>query len=206
MSGELRGIAAAVALAAVLTGCGSGGDGGGVWGGQDEKPASLDSTQMLMALPSKLSAPDGWKGRDPVVKTGERALDICQNDTESNCAGVVAVGTTRLFMSGESSKKIRYGLYSFDTPQNAGVAMKGTVAEERKDAGSAARDLNVDVGADATEAFADGDNDCEVIMRVGSVVIRMQGVEVSDEPTVRKFAQLQVERVRQASAGQNPDA
>ncbi|GGQ02224.1 hypothetical protein [Streptomyces roseolilacinus] len=207
MAGAVRGIAGVAALMVALTACG--GDGGADWTGEDGRPLTLDEGRMLMALPGKLSAPDGWKARDPESATGERALESCQEETGSNCAGLVAGGGGRYYRSGasdESDEKIKYSVYSFDTAENASVAMKGTVAQEREDAGSGARDLKVDTGAQAAEAFADGDGDSEVLMRAGAVLIRMQGSGVTDEKTLGQFARLQVERVRKAATGQNPDA
>lgn len=204
VAGELRGIAAAVALMAVLTGCGDGD--GGVWGG-DDKPVHLDSSQMLMALPSKLSAPQGWEGRDPEVKTGSEALEACQEGTETNCAGLVALGNTRFVEKSDSSdKRIKFGLVSFDSPENAGVAMKGAVAQARQDVeGAPPKALNLDIEADAVEAFADTD-DASVAIRIDSVLIFMEGDDVKDEAKLKEFAQLQIDRVKKASAGQNPDA
>ncbi|MFD3354308.1 hypothetical protein [Streptomyces fradiae] len=202
MAGAQRGIVGAAALMLALTACGGG---GGDWADEDGRPLTLDGNGMLMALPGKLSAPEGWKGRDPEALTGERALDACQDVTASNCAGLAAAGGGRFSRDGESDQRIKYSVFAFDTVDNASVAMKGTLAEDRGDAGTV-RELKVDTGAEAAEAFADTDGDAEVVMRAGAVVIRMQGYEVADEKTLGSFARLQVERVRAAANGQNPDA
>ncbi|MDT9682742.1 hypothetical protein RND61_11770 [Streptomyces sp. TRM76323] len=98
---------------------------------------------------------------------------------------------------------------------NGGAGLPGNRrfhGDRARDAGSGARDLKVDTGAEAAEAFTDGDGDgdgdgdCEVVMRAGAVLIRMQGVGVTDEETPGKFARLRVERVRKTANGQNPDA
>ncbi|CAL9577048.1 hypothetical protein [Streptomyces sp. enrichment culture] len=203
MAAAKRGIAGAAALMVVLTACGGG---GAEWTRDDGRPLSLDGNQLLMALPGKLSAPQGWKARDPETVSGSRALDACQEETASNCAGLAAAGGGRYYRDGDSDQKIKYSVYAFDTVDNASVAMKGTLAKERQDAGSGARDLKVDTGAEAAEAFADGDGDAEVVMRGGAVVIRMQGSEIVDEKVLGEFARLQIDRVRKAASGQNPDA
>lgn len=95
---------------------------------------------------------------------------------------------------------------------NGGAGLPGNRrfhGDRARGAGSGARDLKVDTGAEAAEAFTDGDGDggdCEVVMRAGAVLIRMQGVGATDEETLGKFARLRVERVRKAANGQNPDA
>ncbi|CAL9312779.1 MULTISPECIES: hypothetical protein [unclassified Streptomyces] len=187
----------------VLTACGSD---GADWTRDDGRPLTLDENQLLMALPGKLSAPQGWEAGDPETDDGSRALEACQEETASNCAGLGAAGGGRYYRDGESDQKIKYSVYAFDTVDNASVAMKGTLAQEREDAGSGTRELKVDTGAEAAEAFADKDGDAEVVMRGGAVMIRMQGNDVVDEKVLGEFARLQIDRIRKAAAGQNPDA
>ncbi|MCP9985811.1 hypothetical protein LUX01_02930 [Streptomyces sudanensis] len=56
------------------------------------------------------------------------------------------------------------------------------------------------------EAFTDGEEDGEVLMRAGAVLVRVQGDGVTDEKVLGQFARLRIERVREAATGQDPDA
>ncbi|OEJ93668.1 hypothetical protein [Streptomyces thermolilacinus] len=60
-----------------------------------------------MELPGKLSAPQGWRARDPETVSGARALNACQEETASNCAGLAAAGG-RYYRDGDSDQKITY--------------------------------------------------------------------------------------------------
>ncbi|MCQ0002787.1 hypothetical protein [Streptomyces sudanensis] len=56
------------------------------------------------------------------------------------------------------------------------------------------------------EAFTDGEEDGEALMRAGAVLVRTRGGGAAGEKVLGRFARLRTERVREAATGQDPDA
>ncbi|MFJ8255653.1 hypothetical protein [Streptomyces sp. NPDC094466] len=126
----------------------------------------------------------------------------CQSETGSNCAGFQVMGGSRFQEKTNQVAELRFNIYSFDTLENAQVAMKGYAAEGRAKAGAGAEPVKVETGADDVKAFA-GDEERVVALRVGAVLAQIRGINV-DKNVVDNGAKMQAERIKKAADGKNP--
>ncbi|MFG2716618.1 hypothetical protein ACGFX2_39810 [Streptomyces goshikiensis] len=185
-------------LAAMLTGCGGEpaghANGDSLEGHESATPLTLSAEQVRVAIPSGGSLPEGWIGGSwaskPQVDEGAKAAKECGPDTQTSCAGLTAYGhrSVETKENAESTGKgapVHFHVYSFDTAENAGVAFKGLAANKRKQAskgGSAPAPLTISAGADETDAFSEdvsGEYSVEVMMRVGGVVVYLNGYNLN---------------------------
>ncbi|WP_158813124.1 hypothetical protein [Streptomyces rimosus] len=209
----VRGIVAGAVLAASLTACGGSGDGPGKdtdHGGEQQlnAPIVLATDQVSAALVSKSSAPQGWKGRSPGLPSPKEALRKCQDETETNCGGFVSYGSTYFFKdkldADGRTGHLYFSIFSFRTPEDAKVAMKGLTKEERRKAGADAKPLKISAGAEETDAFT-GEH-TEVFLRLGGVLVRLQSADLTANEPYAQFAELQINRIKKVAVGKNPDA
>ncbi|MEU2789449.1 hypothetical protein [Streptomyces sp. NPDC007100] len=210
---SVRGIAAGALLAATLTACGSGsGDTGGnagTSGGEKPKaPLVLAADQVRTALVSKSSAPQGWKGRLPRSVSPTDALRKCQDETETNCGGFVSYGSTYFFKTEQDAEgkqgHLYFSLFSFKSPEDAQVAMKGLTKEARRKAGADAKPLDISAGAEETDAYTG--KHTEIALRLGGVLVRLQSADLTANEPYANFAKLQIDRIKKTAEGKNPDA
>lgn len=218
MSKAARGIAAGVVLTAVLTACGGSDDGLDAFRGDGDKPpVTLTPDMVRTALPSKASAPKGFEGDDIRVEDGDEAVEDCADSTESNCGGLLSIGATDFDTddSGRSNSsdydgEVDFGILAFQTPGDASATYKALVAEERSKAekdGEKAKPVEIDAGAEETEAFEDADGETTVMMRIGSVVVVVNGDGTFvEKPDYNGLAKLQIDRLKKTAQGINPDA
>ncbi|MEV4329801.1 hypothetical protein AB0K02_04550 [Streptomyces sp. NPDC049597] len=213
-----RGIAAGVVLMAVLTACGGSDDGLDAFRGDGDKPpVTLTPDMVRTALPSKASAPQGFEGDDIEIEVGEEAVETCTESTESNCGGLIAMGGTDFDTDdsgrGDSSDydgEVNFAILAFQSPDDAKATYKALVTEERGEAeedGKKAKPVQIDAGAEETEAFEDADGETMVMMRIGSVVTVVNGDGTFvEKPNYNDLAKLQIDRLKKTAEGRNPDA
>ncbi|WP_435598624.1 hypothetical protein [Streptomyces anulatus] len=173
----------------------------------EERAATLTTRdKMLMALPSEAASPALTRAGSQEIIDGQdtRAPGVCQGTTGTNCAGLQFLGGVRFHDRTNLDRELRFNIISFDTAENTQVAMKGLTAEGRTHAGARAQQISAKTGADATEAVA-GDEEYVVTLRVGMVIAQVRGINV-DRKVVDDSAKMQVERIKKAAAGSNPDA
>lgn len=199
---------ALVACGAEESGSGGGGREAsqGAGGGEEQAVTLLTRDTMLMALPSKAASPALTRAGSQEIIDGQdkMAPGVCQGTTGTNCATLQLLGSTRFHDSTNLERELRFDIISFDTLENTQVAMKGYTVEGRTHAGAKAQQIPVKTGADATEAVA-GDEEYVVTLRVGMVLAQVRGVDV-DHKAVDDSAKMQVERIKKAAVGRNPDA
>ncbi|TLS45659.1 hypothetical protein FE633_12845 [Streptomyces montanus] len=223
VNAAVRGTVLATLLVVAMTGCGGGSEESGPAGGQNgdsleghegKAPVALTSDQVRMALPSTGSLPEGWRvavGGSAEAKAGQEAASDCENDTQSNCGGLVTMGRAMLEAVGASQwdNTVFVKVHSFDSVENAGVAMKSLVAAARKQAGTDAEPMKVSAGAEETDAFSEEISDyysADVTMRVGTVVVHLSGTDLAKTDGIDALAKFQIDRIKQAASGKNPDA
>ncbi|MFD5148666.1 hypothetical protein [Streptomyces sp. NPDC058401] len=209
---------AAVTLLALVAGCG--GDGGDAAPGKGSSSkgetaagvGSLTATEVQMAMPSGLAAPQGWTGaRILVLPEGHpNASQGCQHDTSTTCAGLGARGDTSYDKTGVSEHQILFTVMSFDTQENARVAMKGLVARVPvAEYPEPPKPIDIKTGAEETHAFSgqtrSGALQNFALMRIGNVVAQAYSVHES-AAMLEEQAARQIERIKLAAAGKNPDA
>ncbi|MET9430471.1 hypothetical protein [Streptomyces sp. NPDC003036] len=202
---------------AVLTACGSSDDGLDAFRGDGDKPpVTLTPDMVRTALPSRASAPQGFEGDDIEVAVGDEAVEACDGSTESNCGGLLSMGSTDFDTDdsgqGDSSKydgEVVFGILAFQSPDDARATYKAMVSEERRKAekDGKVKPVEINAGAEETDAFEDADGETMVTMRIGSVVavVNGQGTFVV-KPNYNDFAKLQIDRLKMTAQGMNPDA
>ncbi|MGW7359069.1 hypothetical protein ACWGI0_21165 [Streptomyces sp. NPDC054802] len=213
-----RGIAAGVVLMAALTACGGSDDGLDAFRGDGDKPpVTLTPDMVRTALPSRASAPKGFEGDDIKVEVGDEAVEECADSTESNCGGLLSMGATDFDTDdsgrGDSSDyngDVDFGILAFRSPDDARATYKALVTKERSKAeedGKKAKPVEIDAGAEETDAFEDADGETMVMMRIGSVVavVNGEGTFVV-KPNYNDLAKLQIDRLKKTAQGMNPDA
>ncbi|MFD9035070.1 hypothetical protein ACFVZW_28635 [Streptomyces sp. NPDC059567] len=217
MSKAARGIAAGAVLMVVLTACGGSDDGLEAFRGDGDKPpVTLTADMVRTALPSKASAPKGFEGDDIEVEVGDEAVEACTGSTESNCGGLLSMGGTDFDTddSGRSDSsdydgEVVFGILAFQSPDDARATYKALVTEERSKAekDGKAKPVEIDAGAEETDAFEDADGETMVMMRIGSVVAVVNGDGTFvEKPNYNDFARLQIDRLKKTANGMNPDA
>ncbi|MFF4323272.1 hypothetical protein [Streptomyces sp. NPDC001568] len=200
-----------------LTACGSEGDdgagaagGAGETGGKTKAPVVVTEDMIRTALISKAAAPQGWQALGSVqTYEGDDSLRECEEQTSTNCGGFVAVGANTLSLvggGGVDGSTIRFSIVSFRSVDDAKAGLKGMSAEARRKAGSEAKPLKISAGADETDAFTGPHT--EVMMRVGSALIRLESgnLKESQPQPYGDFAKLQIDRLNKTTGGKNPDA
>ncbi|MFI5642081.1 hypothetical protein ACIA8H_32330 [Streptomyces goshikiensis] len=105
-----------------------------------------------------------------------------------------------------SKSSIRYSIVSFRTVDDAKAGLKGMAAEARRKVGADAKPLKVSAGADETGAFTGPHT--EVMMRVGSALVRLESGNLTESQAqpYGDFAKLQIDRLNKTAEGKNPDA
>lgn len=190
---------AVLALALVLTGCGSS------TGGSSGDAVLTGATAVGQALPTLASLPEGWArdsdSRKPRTSEGEEAAADCRKNLDTSCAGLSAIGVVKFERADDPQSDVAFSLMAFDTPENAEVVAKAIVADQRH---GEDQDISVDAGADTTVAFAAG-RDTTVVMRVGAVVVWLTGY-LPQGADVSALAKVPVRRVGKVAEGENPDA
>ncbi|MFE9845250.1 hypothetical protein [Streptomyces goshikiensis] len=213
----VRGLAGGAALIVALAACGSNGDdgasavgGAGAAGGKSKAAVVVTEDMIRTALISKTAAPKGWRTVGGVqIREGGDSLRECEAQTQTNCGGFVSVGSTTLFLeegATVSESSIRYSIVSFRSVDDAKAGLKGMAAEARRKAGADAKPLKVSAGADETDAFTGPHT--EVMMRVGSALVRLESGNLTESQPqpYGDFAKLQIDRLHKTAEGKNPDA
>lgn len=101
--------------------------------------------------------------------------------------------------------RMEFRLYSFETAEQAGTAMKSLADTERKSSAEhkeASKPVTVASGADKTDAFVD-DATAKGVMRIGTVVAYLYTTE-TEPGALEHIAKVQVQRVRTVAEGKNP--
>ncbi|WP_190108825.1 hypothetical protein [Streptomyces cinnamoneus] len=146
----------------------------------------------------------------PDVLSSAKSATTCREAAGTACAGVLAVGKAKgSRYQGAKTLQVKFGIYAFDTAENAKVAMKAIVNSIHREDGKDAKVLKVDAGADESDAVADrmsSTDFSDVTMRVGGVVVRVHTLDVTDTAELESLAKMQVERIKRVAAGKNPDA
>ncbi|WP_329201434.1 MULTISPECIES: hypothetical protein [unclassified Streptomyces] len=174
-------------------------------------PVWVDATGLYYALPTERNIGDVFVDGDPVLVQDGAARSACSEETKTQCAGVQAAGKKEMEARGNADKtRYEFTLFTFETEAQAGTAMKGLAEQRRKSSaedGVPAKPLTVDSGADATEAFRDGDVN-HVVMRIGTVVadvlVHIHADDIA-RSNVEHAAVVQVARVKSVSSGIDPD-
>ncbi|WP_405713676.1 MULTISPECIES: hypothetical protein [unclassified Streptomyces] len=183
----------------------------------------LSPDQVQSSLPSNNSLPKGWHlalmGSTPTLTEGAEATENCGSETGTSCAGLTAAGrisingpqTTEEFKADADEQYVAIQIFSFDSAENATVAMKALMATVRKDAegDTPTKPLKISAGAEETDAFFEeisGKYSTDVSMRTGAVVIKMSGYDLKKTDIAGVVAKLQVDRITKAAHGKNPDA
>ncbi|MEU7606545.1 hypothetical protein [Streptomyces sp. NPDC041003] len=200
-----------------LTACGSNGDaeagaagGAGEAGGKAKAPVVVTEDMIRTALISKAAAPQGWRASGGVqTYEGGDSLRKCEEHTSTSCGGFVSVGSITLSLEGGGAvdgSTIQFSIVSFRSVDDAKAGLKGMSAEARRKAGSEAKPLKISAGADETDAFTGPHT--EVMMRVGSALIRLESgnLKESQPQPYGDFAKLQIDRLNKTTEGKNPDA
>ncbi|MEV5550312.1 hypothetical protein AB0L35_29955 [Streptomyces sp. NPDC052309] len=203
----MRGATVGLTLVLALAGCSDGSTGGDGAGAGDSRAADapFNPSQLAQAVPSKLAAPKGWNARSPFVRDGSEAQKLCEQAARFSCAGLTSVGNNRYSVDGTSEIFVDFEVIAYDSVDNAKVGMKSLVADVREGKSDELEPLTVDAGADETDAYADG-NRPGVVLRVGTVVAFVFGDSLPDDHDLQSFAEFQVQRIRTAATGKNPDA
>ncbi|MFD4315701.1 hypothetical protein [Streptomyces sp. NPDC058548] len=229
MKAVVRGTAVAAVLVLGLTGCDDGGDkaAGGAKStgsapaskqpaaagatqsptdGQQEQntDVSIDAAGMYYALPTNESVSDRFSGGDPVVVQGKEALPFCTEETGSPCAGFQVAGHKEMESADET--RVEFTLFTFASTAEAGVAVKSMAEKERAEAvknGYPTKPVTVKSDADETEAVTNGSS-AHVYLRIGPVVSHIFTSETEAE-NLEYAAKVQIGRVKEVSAGKNPD-
>lgn len=170
----------------------------------DATTVAFNPSQLGQALPSKIGAPQGWRGRQSVLYEGGEAQKQCGYQ-ELSCAGLASLGSSVYHPTSSSDTTVRFTLAAYDTVDNAKVGMKTLVASAHEDEGGSLKTLSIQAGADQTDAFADDDSS-SAILRVGTVVSYVAGLHVSKPDDLQMLAKMQVDRIKAAATGKNPDA
>ncbi|UYQ62825.1 hypothetical protein [Streptomyces peucetius] len=112
--------------------------------------------------------------------------------------------------SSDCDGEVDFGILAFQTPGDGSATYKALVAEERRKAekdGEKAKPVEIDAGAEETEAFEDADGETTVMMRIGSVVVVVNGDGTFvEKPDCNDLAKLQIDRLKKTAQGINPDA
>ncbi|MFJ3841508.1 hypothetical protein ACWGHM_34465 [Streptomyces sp. NPDC054904] len=171
----------------------------------------MTEDMIRTALISKTAAPQGWRPTNSVQTwEGGDSLRECEEQTGTNCGGFVSVGSIALRLLDEdgtqSESGITYSIVSFRSVDDAKAGLKGMTAEARRKAGAEAKPLKISAGADEIDAFTGPHT--EVMMRVGSALIRLESSDLkeSQPQPYGDFAQLQIDRLKKTTEGKNPDA
>ncbi|WEH18487.1 hypothetical protein [Streptomyces sp. VNUA24] len=172
--------------------------------GSDATTVAFNPSQLSQALPSKIGAPQGWRGKQPVLYEGAEAQKQCGYQ-ELSCAGLTSLGSSVYYPTSSSDTNVRFTLAAYDTVDNAKVGMKTLVASVHEDEGDSLKTLSIQAGADQTEAFADDDSS-SAILRVGTIVSYVAGIHVSKPDDLQMLATMQVDRIKTSATGKNPDA
>lgn len=206
MTRGIRGLAMGVTLMLGLAACSDGP------GGSDDPfsgpvAAPFNPSQLAQALPSKLSAPQGWEGGSQNVIDGGEAMEACKDAGSVSCVGLTAMGETEYDAEAVSGREIAFGLMAYDSVDNAKVGMKTLLAEGREKAGDKAKPLALDAGAEESEAYAEeGEGEVMVVLRVGTLVGYLAGSELAAPGDLQPFARLLTDRIKVSATGRNPDA
>lgn len=157
-------------------------------------------------MPSKAGAPEGWRGREPQVLDGAEARKLCEQQATASCAGVTALGSVIYDLEASSDTFTRFTLLAYDSVDNAKVGHKTLVADDKEDAGTAAKALDLQPGgADDIYAYTkDGASVAEV--RVGTVLAFIAGRDLPKPDDLQTLVTLQVDRIKTSATGKNPDA
>ncbi len=234
MNTAVRGTALALVLMAALTSCGGGSGGDGtagrangdsLEGHEGAAPVALTAEQVRTSLPSSASRPEGWGGGSSAkVEVGEEAAKTCGNETGTACSGLTAAGRETIegpqsvegLKHGWDRESVYIKVFSFDTVDNASVAMKSAVAIEHEDAteygdkpDSENLAAKVSAGAEETKVFSDASGDdytATVVMRIGTVVVKLWGMDLKKTDIMSVLAKLQIDRIKKVAEGKNPDA
>jgi hypothetical protein len=234
VNSAVRGTALALVLVAALTACGGGSgsgtasreNGDSLEGHEDNAPVGLTAEQVRTALPSSVSHPEGWGGGSSAkVEVGEEAAKTCGYETGTACSGLTAAGketiegpqTVEAIKNGRDPESVYIKVFSFDTVDNAGVAMKSAVAIEHKEAtkygdkpDSENLAAKVSAGAEDTHVFSDTRGTdtftATVLMRTGTVVVKLWGIDLKKTDIMAVLAKLQIDRINKVAEGKNPDA
>ncbi|MFJ3520828.1 MULTISPECIES: hypothetical protein [unclassified Streptomyces] len=170
----------------------------------------MTEDMIRTALISKAAAPQGWQPSGGVqTYEGGDSLRECEEHTSTSCGGFVSVGSTTLFLEGGGAvdrSTIRFSIVSFRSVDDAKAGLKGMSAEARRKAGSEAKPLKISAGAEETDAFTGPHT--EVMMRVGSALIRLESGNLKENQPqpYGDFAKLQIDRLNKTTEGKNPDA
>ncbi|MFF4323736.1 hypothetical protein [Streptomyces sp. NPDC001568] len=169
----------------------------------------MTEDMIRTALISKAAAPQGWKQTGSVqFYEGGDSLRACEEHTSTNCGGFVSVGSSAIGLEGGGfdGSSIRFSIVSFRSVDDAKAGLKGMSAEARRKAGAEAKPLKISAGADETDAFTGPHT--EVMMRVGSALIRLESGNLKENQPqpYSEFAKLQVDRLNKTIEGKNPDA
>jgi hypothetical protein len=112
--------------------------------------------------------------------------------------------------SSDYDGEVVFGILAFQSPDDARATYKALVTEERSKAekdGKKAKPVEIDAGAEETDAFEDADGETMVMMRIGSVVAVVTGDGTFvEKPNYNDFAKLQIDRLKKTAEGMNPDA
>ncbi|MFD7631778.1 hypothetical protein ACFV7Q_38220 [Streptomyces sp. NPDC059851] len=206
---KARGTAAGLALILALAGCSSdgnsdGGDKDSGSAGASAPIAPLNPSQLAQAIPSKLAAPEGWKGRQPRVINGSEAQKQCQLAARFSCAGLTAMANTQYSQTYDTD--VKFELLAYDSVENAKAGMKTLVADTREGTkADTLKPLTIDVGADETDAYAK-EKQTNAALGVGTVVAFVIGTSLPTDRDLHSFASMQVQRITTAATGKNPDA
>ncbi|WP_329284294.1 hypothetical protein [Streptomyces sp. NBC_00691] len=218
MRAGARGIAVAAAMVAALTGCG-GGDGTGAGAGADTipgvtdgkekvRPATLDATGLISALPVPSEFSDGTytEGDAELVPAGEAAKFCADRLEDVDCAGVTAASIKDLVLANSPSDQgATFTLYTFATEEQATAVLKAVEKKRTSSSGTSGtfEPVKAETGADETYAFQ-RDDFVGVYMRIGTVVSYVSTLEFGPE-NAERAAQVQVGRFKVVAGGGNPD-
>ncbi|MFJ8073654.1 hypothetical protein ACIQ7Q_06840 [Streptomyces sp. NPDC096176] len=159
------------------------------------------------------------------AEVGAEAAKTCAHETGTACSGLTAAGaktidgpqTIEEIKNSSDAESVYIDVFSFDSVDNAGVAMKGAVAIEQEEAtkygdkpDSENLAAKVSAGAEDTHVFSDTRGTdkftATVLMRTGTVVVKLWGIDLKKTDIMAVVAKLQIDRIKKVAEGKNPDA
>ncbi|MFF4951112.1 hypothetical protein [Streptomyces chattanoogensis] len=165
---------------------------------------------MSQALPSQVSMGGDWRSMGTPVADSAEATSACQEDSGTACTGVLARGRVKFIRDDAATGSVfaEFSMYAFDTLENAKVASKALHTATRGKFSEEVKGVKADVGADEANTFRHSYGTLTT-MRVGGVCVEVE-VRSTDKKDhtdeLKKFAKLQVERIKKVASHKNPDA
>ncbi|WP_256103554.1 hypothetical protein [Streptomyces sp. ODS05-4] len=202
-------VVGAVLVAGLVAGAGCTPNGGG----RAAPPAvSLTGDQVERALPAAVGGAVAWQPQHgyPVVSEDGQLSAYCDNANPA-CEGVTLFGRSGFAAKPRQDVRtphLTFELVVYDTAAHAERGVERWVAalqkredRELKRVKLTRKPIDVDSGADSTDAWMVEKEYVRMVLRVGAVVALVRSSAFDDRAEMEKAARLQVDRVRAVAEG-----